>query len=293
MFLLENKKLPVRISVFIPMLLVSFLLILTLFMFPLLLRRTLLMFTLFVSTLLICSFLFFLLHSSFSKNTVSFYLFPRPSCFIQLPFSLSFFISFCETPSVFLLLFVSSFFSVCFFFSLVLSKKCSISLNNKHSLLISPKNCFSEVLFGFRKISKILLSSSLPFSFSKKVLHVWEKIPFYFCLFWKYLITFFEKWAIQIKLKKNRSPFWQSLEFSKKKKSWFFFGKHVVLDTEHQKRLKERRKSWTKKRGDKEKENKSKIAETKRRISQHEMKKQNKRRAQTSTKNKRRSNKKT
>ena len=192
-----------------------FLLILSLFMF-LLFSRTLLMFTLIVSSLLICSFLFFLVEQFlFKKNTVSFFPFPRPSCFIQSPFSLSFFISFCEPAFS-----VSSPF--CFVFFSFFSEQKTFSSNIPKTLSLK--------FFGFWKMSNIVFHHLLHYHFIEK--NGFERLSkdlfFTSVCFGKNLISFFGKWAIQKKVKTNPDLlFWQSPEFWLKKLV-VFFGKHVV-----------------------------------------------------------------
>ena len=205
-------------------------------MFPLLLR-TLLMFTLFVSTLLICSLFFFSCWTvSFQKHCV-FFLFPRPSCFIQSPFSLSFFISFCESP-------FSIFSPYCFvffflFFSVLLCRKMHHFSEKKNSLRIS-QNCFSEVLVVFCKNVKncsfiifdiIIFLERNSFWTSEK-----RFVFFYFCSE-KNLVSFFWKMG-----KRPDLPFGNLWSFQKI--LVFFPRKHVVLNT---KKIKIQKKSWTKK----------------------------------------------
>ena len=159
--------------------LVSFSLYLTLFMFPLLVC-TLLMFTLVVCAFLLCSFLFFLVEQVVFKNTVSFFLFPRPSCFIQSLLSFSFFISLCETLQFFFS-FLFRLFSFCSF-SLVLSENAHFSqqktfsfnisktVSLKFFLVLLPQ--FQQVLTAFA----LLTTRSLGLMSSRGSTHTWKII---------------------------------------------------------------------------------------------------------------------
>ena len=190
---------------------------------------------------------------SFQKHCVIFS-FSKTFVFHSVAFFAVFFISFCENPLIFLLLFVSSFFILFLFVQSCSFEKCLISLPKRKFSSNISQNCFSEVLFFF--FLKIFKNCSfiifcIFIFYENKVLNVWEKMSFLLLFVFKNLISFFEKWAKKkLKRKNIQISFVAISGVFKKKKILFFLGKHVVLDTKHQK-LREK-KSWTKKRGDKE-----------------------------------------
>ena len=173
-------------------------------MFPLLLR-TLLMFNIFcLPSSFVLSF-FFLVEQFLFPNTVFFsfsktFVVHSVASFIFF-FHLSLWNSFSFSSP-----FCSSFFLFAFF-SLVLSQNCSIALNKKHALLISPKLfLWSSFCLFFEMFQKLFYHHLWHFHFFKQ--KGFERLGkvfffFYFCSFWWNLVSFFEKWAIPKKIKKK------------------------------------------------------------------------------------------